>query len=57
MHIVAHQTDDARAIHLAALAWQALWVALIIYLSVRLFRAGVLSGGGNWQFWRRRKRS
>jgi ABC-2 type transport system permease protein len=46
-------TDDAKAIHLLALGWQAIWVALVIYLSVRLFRAGVLSGGGSWKFWRR----
>ncbi|MBN8843954.1 MAG: ABC transporter permease [Sphingomonadales bacterium] len=46
-------TDDAKAVHLLALGWQALWVALIIYLSVRLFRAGVLSGGGGWKFWKR----
>jgi len=46
-------TDDAKAVHLLALGWQAIWVALVIFLSVRLFRAGVLSGGGNWKFWRR----
>ncbi|MBE1528272.1 ABC-2 type transport system permease protein [Sphingopyxis sp. OAS728] len=46
-------TDDAKAVHLLALSWQAIWVALVIFLSVRLFRAGVLSGGGNWKFWRR----
>src|SRR3546814_11877039 len=38
-------TDDAKAVHLLALGWQALWVAPVIWLSVRLFRAGVLSGG------------
>jgi len=46
-------TDDARAIHLLALGWQAIWVALVVYLSVRLFRAGVLSSGGGWKFWKR----
>ena len=46
-------TDDAKAVHLLALGWQAIWVALVIFLSVRLFRAGVLSGGGSWKFWRR----
>jgi len=45
-------TDDAKAVHLLALGWQALWVALVIWLSVRLFRAGVLSGGSGWKFWR-----
>jgi len=46
-------SDDARAVHLLAFGWQAIWVALVIYLSVRLFRAGVLSGGSGWKFWRR----
>jgi ABC-2 type transport system permease protein len=50
-------TDDAKAVHLLALGWQAIWVALVIYLSVRLFRAGVLSGRSNWKFWARRKQS
>src|SRR3546814_5204656 len=47
-------TDDARGVHLLALGWQAIWVALVIMLSVRLFRAGVLSGRSNWKFWKRR---
>ena len=46
-------TDDAKAIHLLAIGWQALWVALVIWISVRLFRAGVLSSGSGWKFWRR----
>src|SRR3546814_1388514 len=46
-------TDDARGVHLLALGWQAIWVALVIMLSVRLFRAGVLSGRSNWKFWKR----
>src|SRR3546814_9787283 len=37
-------TDDAKAVHLLALGWQAIWVALVVTLSVRLFRSGVLSG-------------
>ena len=45
-------TDDSKAIHLLALGWQALWVALVIWISVRLFRAGVLSSGSGWKFWR-----
>ena len=45
--------DEARAVHLLALGWQACWVALVVFLSVRLFRAGVLSGGGGWRFRRR----
>src|SRR3546814_3820506 len=35
-------TDETRGVHLLALGWQAIWVALVIILSVRLFRAGVL---------------
>ena len=50
-------TDDAKAIHLLALGWQSIWVALVVYLSVRLFRAGVLSGRSDWKFWARRKQS
>ncbi len=50
-------TDDNKAVHLLALGWQAIWVALVIYLSVRLFRAGVLSGGSSWKFWRRSGRA
>lgn len=48
-------TDEAKSVHLLALGWQALWVALVIFVSVRLFRAGVLSGRSDWRFWRRRK--
>ena len=50
-------TDEARLPHLLALGWQALWVALVIFLSVRLFRAGVLSGRSDWKFWARRRRA
>lgn len=49
-------SDDSKAIHLLALGWQAIWVALVIFLSVRLFRAGVLNSGGGWRFWRREKK-
>ena len=48
-------TDDAVGVHLLALGWQAIWVALTIYLSVRLFRAGVLSGRSGFKFWKRKK--
>jgi len=48
-------TDDAIGIHLLALGWQAIWVALVITISVRLFRAGVLSGRSDWRFWRRKR--
>ncbi|SNS92210.1 ABC transporter permease [Sphingopyxis indica] len=46
-------TDDAKAVHLLALGWQAIWVALVVTLSVRLFRSGVLSGRSSWKFWER----
>jgi ABC-2 type transport system permease protein len=46
-------TDGAHGVHLLALGWQAIWVALVVYLSVRLFRAGVLSSGSGWKFWKR----
>lgn len=48
-------TDEAVGVHLLALGWQAIWVALTVYLSVRLFRAGVLSSGSGWKFWKRKK--
>ena len=48
-------TDGAHGIHFLALGWQAIWVALVVYLSVRLFRAGVLSGGSGWKFWKRKR--
>jgi ABC-2 type transport system permease protein len=48
-------TDEGHGIHLLALGWQAIWVALVVYLSVRLFRAGVLSGGSGWKFWKRKR--
>ena len=48
-------TDDAVGVHLLALGWQAIWVALTVYLSVRLFRAGVLSSGSGWKFWKRKR--
>jgi len=46
--------------HLLALAWQALWVLLIIRLSTRLFRTTVMksgSSGGFFSFVRRRAKS
>jgi ABC-2 type transport system permease protein len=41
--------------HAAALAWQALWVAIFIIIGARLFRRGVLQSGSAQPFWRRRK--
>jgi ABC-2 type transport system permease protein len=39
-------TDSALWPHLLGLAWQALWVAIIILIGARLFRFGVLKSGG-----------
>jgi ABC-2 type transport system permease protein len=40
--------------HFAALAWQALWVAIFIGIGARMFRRGVLQSGSARPFWRRR---
>ena len=40
--------------HLAALAWQALWVTIFIVVGARLFRRGVLQSGSARPFWRRK---
>lgn len=48
-------TDEAVGVHLLALGWQAIWVALTVYLSVRLFRAGVLSSGSGWKVWKKKR--
>lgn len=39
--------------HVAALAWQLLWVAIFITIGARLFRRGVLQSGGGKPWWRR----
>ena len=39
--------------HLAAIAWQALWVALILRVASRMFRRSVLKSGPSQPFWRR----
>jgi ABC-2 type transport system permease protein len=38
--------------HLLALAWQAVWVVLIIRLSSSMFRKTVLKSGARTSFWR-----
>ncbi len=38
--------------HVAALAWQALWVAIFVTVGARLFRRGVLQSGSAKPFWR-----
>jgi ABC-2 type transport system permease protein len=40
--------------HLAALAWQALWVALILRVGARMFRKTVLKSGPPVRWWKRR---
>lgn len=47
-------TDASIWPHLLALGWQALWIALTIWVGVRLFRSGVLRSGGGWWPWARR---
>lgn len=42
-------TDPAIWPHIAALAWQSLWVVITIWISVRLFRFGVLKSGSGWR--------
>lgn len=46
--------DAALWPHLLALGWQALWIAITIAVSVRLFRRGVLRSGGSRWFSRKR---
>ncbi|HEX6740967.1 MAG TPA: ABC transporter permease [Sphingomicrobium sp.] len=41
--------------HLAAIAWQALWVALILHLGAKLFRKTVLKSGPRSSWWRLRR--
>jgi ABC-2 type transport system permease protein len=43
--------------HLLAIAWQALWVGLIVILSARLFRRTVLKSGPVRRSWWRRARA
>ena len=45
--------------HLAAIVWQAIWVALILRLASRLFRRSVLNSGPRrrWLRWRRARAS
>lgn len=50
-------TDPAIWPHILALGWQALWVAITIWIAVRLFRIGVLKSGSGWRGLFRRKRA
>jgi ABC-2 type transport system permease protein len=40
--------------HVAALGWQALWVAIAITIGARAFRRGVLKSGSGGPLFRRR---
>lgn len=52
--MTAHAAHDATLWpHLLAIVWQIGWLALTVWLSVRLFRAGVLKAGGGW--WSKRR--
>ncbi|MBB3695368.1 ABC transporter permease [Sphingomonas sp. BK580] len=46
-------SDPALWPHAAALAWQALWVAIFITVGARLFRRGVLQSGSPTPAWKR----
>ena len=46
-------TDPAIWPHIAALAWQSLWVTIVIWVGVRLFRIGVLKSNVGWKFWKK----
>lgn len=50
-------TDPAIWPHVLALGWQALWVAITIWIAVRLFRIGVLKSGSGWRGLFGRKRA
>ena len=41
--------------HLVAIAWQALWVALILRMGAKLFRKTVLKSGPRVKWWRLRR--
>lgn len=50
-------TDDSLWPHLLAIAWQLLWLAIVIRLGTILFRRGVLKSGPALRFWSRTNRS
>jgi ABC-2 type transport system permease protein len=49
--------DEAILPHLAALAWQALWVSLILKIAASWFRRSVLNGPGEKRRWWKRARA
>lgn len=54
--MIAHAAQETRAWpHLIAIAWQVMWVVLIIRFAAKRFRTGVLkSGGPRRSFWSRK---
>lgn len=44
--------DESLFWHFITIGWQMIWVAIMIFISVRLFRAGVLGGEQAWKFWK-----
>jgi ABC-2 type transport system permease protein len=40
--------------HVAALLWQALWVAIILRIGAQLFRKTVLKSGPRTRWWKRK---
>jgi len=55
MAMLARAAEDPNGWpHLAALLWQAVWVAVIIRLGARLFRKTVLKSGPRTHWWKRR---
>src|SRR3546814_9822025 len=43
--------------HALALAWQLMWVSIVIWLSAGWFRRGVLQSGGGMRGWRADRKS
>jgi ABC-2 type transport system permease protein len=43
--------------HIAAIAWQTLWVTLILRIGARMFRKTVLKSGPRTKWWRRSTRA
>jgi ABC-2 type transport system permease protein len=46
--------DGGMWVHVIALAWQALWVGVILVIGAHLFRRRILQSGPAGRFWRRR---
>jgi ABC-2 type transport system permease protein len=52
--MIAHAAEQPQLWpHLLAIAWQILWVALILRVAARVFRRSVLKAGPGRPFWRR----